>query len=154
MSLDPKTGERLRSVPYQYVQAIEERHPGIGDIGLRSTTMMTVHRGGDQAEWMETIAVTPEYLRVLGVKPIRGRFFDASDSGQAGNFAVITYQTWQRRFGSDETIIGRSVPLGPTTYVVIGSCRAISCCRRRHSIFNTVRQGDPSFSRKACCPVL
>ncbi len=65
MSLDPKTGERLRSVPYEYVQAIEERHPEISDIGLRSTTMMTVHRGGDQPESMETVAVTPEYLRVF-----------------------------------------------------------------------------------------
>ena len=120
MSLDPKTGERLRSVPYEYVQAIEDRHPGIGDIGLRSTTMMTVHRGGEQPEWMETVALTPEYLRVLGVRPIRGRFFDASDSGQAGNLAVITYETWQRRFGSDETIIGRSLLLGPETHVIIG----------------------------------
>lgn len=120
MSLDPQTGERLRSVPYEYVQALDERRPGIGEIGLRGTTMMTVHRGGDQPEWMETIAVTPEYLRVLGVRAIRGRLFEAGDSGQAGNLAVITYQTWQRRFGSDETIIGRSVPLGPEMRVVIG----------------------------------
>ena len=120
LSLDPKTGERLRSVPYEYVQAIEGRHPEIGDIGLRGTTMMTVHRGGDQPEWMETVALTPEYLNVLGVSPVRGRFFQASDSGQAGNLAVITYETWQRRFGGDETIIGRSVLLGAAMRVVIG----------------------------------
>lgn len=120
MSLDPQTGERLRSVPYAYLQTLDERRPGIGEIGLRGTTVMTVHRGGDQPEWMETIAVTPEYLRVLGVRAIRGRLFEASDSGQAGNLAVITYQTWQHRFGSDETIIGRSVRLGPEMRVVIG----------------------------------
>jgi predicted permease len=120
MSLDPKTGERLRSVPYEYLQAIEEQQPGIGDIGLRSTTMMTVHRGGDQPEWMETVAVTPEYLRVLGVRPIRGRFFKATDSAQAGQLAIITYGTWQRRFGGDEAIIGRSVLLGPMSHVIIG----------------------------------
>jgi putative ABC transport system permease protein len=120
LSFDPKTGERLRSVPYEYVHAIQQRHSDIGDIGVRSTTMMTVHRGGDQPEWMETVIVGPEYLRVLGVTPFRGRFFDAADSAQAGELAVITYQTWQRRFGSDETIVGRSVLLGRKKRLVIG----------------------------------
>ena len=120
MSLDPKTGQRLRSVPFTYVQAISEHHRGLGEVGLRGPTTMTVHRGGDEAEWMETIAVTPEYLRVLGVHPLRGRLFDAADVGQAGSSAVITYEAWQRRFGSDETIIGRSVRLGTERRVVIG----------------------------------
>jgi len=120
MSLDPKTGQRLRSVPFKYVQAISEHHRGLGDVGLRGPTTMTVHRGGDEAEWMETIAVTPEYLRVLGAHPVRGRLFDAADVGQAGMQAVITYEAWQRRFGGDETIVGRSVRLGTEMRVVIG----------------------------------
>lgn len=120
MSLDPKTGQRLRSVPYEYVQVISEHHRGLGEVGLRGPTTMTVHRGGEQAEWMETIAVTPGYLRVLGVHPIRGRLFDPADVGQAGRCAVITYEAWQRRFGSDETIVGRSVRLGTEMRDVIG----------------------------------
>jgi putative ABC transport system permease protein len=120
MSLDPKTGQRLRSVPFTYLQAITEHHRGLGQVGLRGPTTMTVHRGGDEAEWMETIAVTPEYLRVLGIHPLRGRLFDAADVGQAGSSAVITYEAWQRRFGSDETLIGRSVRLGAEMRVVIG----------------------------------
>ena len=120
MSLDPKTGQRLRSVPFTYLQALTEHHRGLGEVGLRGPTTMTVHRGGDQAEWMETIAVTPGYLRVLGVRAVRGRVFDDRDVGQAGRSAVITYEAWQRRFGSDETIIGRSVRLGTEMRLVVG----------------------------------
>jgi predicted permease len=152
MSLDPKTGERLRSVPYEYVQAIEERQPGIGDIGLRSTTMMTVHRGGDQFEWMETVALTPEYLRVLGVRPIRGRFFEASDSGQAGSLAVITYETWQRRFGSDETIIGRSMLLGPEMHVIIGILPRDFMLPATALNFQYSQTGRPEFFTQAVLP--
>jgi putative ABC transport system permease protein len=152
MSFDPKTGERLRSVPYEYVQAIEERHPGIGDIGLRSTTMMTVHRGGDQPEWMETVAVTPEYLRVLGVEPVRGRFFEASDSGQAGSLAVITYQTWQRRFGSDETIIGRSVLLGLEPHVVTGILPSDFMLPATALNFQYTQTGRPEFLTQGVLP--
>ena len=120
MSLDPKTDQRLRSVPYEYVQAISEHHRGLGEVGLRGPTTMTVHSGGEETEWMETIAVTPDYLRILGVQPVRGRLFDANDVGQAGTSAVITYEAWQRRFGGDQTIIGRSVRLGTEMHVVIG----------------------------------
>ena len=117
-SLEPRTGQRSRSVPYEYVQAISEHHRGLGEVGLRGPTTMTVHRGGDETEWMETLAVTPGYLRVLGVQPVRGRLFEAGDIGQAS--ALITYEAWQRRFGRDEAIIGRSVRLGTEMRVVIG----------------------------------
>jgi predicted permease len=120
MSLDPKTGQRLRSVPFSYLQAIEEHHGGLGEVGMRGPTLMTVHTGGEQAEWMETVPVTAAYLRVLGVRPARGRFFDAHDAAQAGRTAVITYECWQRRFAGDEQIIGRSVQLGTDRREVIG----------------------------------
>src|SRR5262249_13554874 len=120
MSLDPKTGQRLRSVPFPYVQAIDGHHGGLGEVGLRGPTLMTVHTGGDQAEWMETVPVTDTYLRVLGVRPVRGRLFDARDAGQAGRSALITYECWQRRFGADEHIIGQSVQLGTERREVIG----------------------------------
>jgi predicted permease len=120
MSLDPKTGQRLRSVPFPYVQAIDEHHSGLSEVGLRGPTLMTVHTGGEQAEWMETVPVTAAYLRVLGVRPVRGRLFDAHDAAQAGRTAVITYECWQRRFAGDEQIIGRSVQLGTDRREVIG----------------------------------
>ncbi len=120
MTLDPKTGQRLRSVPFKYVEAIRDHHIGIGDVGLRGPTLMTVHSGGDEAEWMETVPVTADYLRVLGVRPTRGRLFDARDAGRPGQSAVITYECWQHRFGGDEQIIGRSVQLGTARREIIG----------------------------------
>lgn len=120
MTLDPKTGQRLRSVPFTYLQAIDQYHRGVGEVGLRGPTTLTVHTGGDEAEWMETFAVTPAYLSVLGVRPVRGRLFEAADANQPGRSAVVTHETWQRRLGGDERIIGRPVQLGTTTRDVIG----------------------------------
>jgi len=118
MSLDPKTGQRLRSVPFTYLQAIDEHHRGVRQVGLRGPTMMTEHVGDDETEWMETVAVTPAYWRVLGIRPVRGRLFESGD--QAGRSALITYECWLRRFGADETIIGRSVQLGGDTREIVG----------------------------------
>lgn len=120
MTVDPKTGQRSRAVPYSYLQAIDRHHRGLGEIGLRGPTTITVHTGANEAEWMETIAVTPGYLRVLGVRPVRGRLFEAAEAAQPGRSAVLSYETWQRRFGEDEQVIGRSVRLGTETRVVVG----------------------------------
>jgi putative ABC transport system permease protein len=80
---------------------------------------MTIHTGGDEAEWMETFAVTPGYFRVLGIRAPRGRLFEAGDSAEPGRAAVLTYESWQRRFG-DENIVGRAVMLGEQRRDVIG----------------------------------
>jgi predicted permease len=118
--LDAKTGERSRSVPLTYLQAIDENHGGLGEVGLRGPTTMTIHSGAGGAEWMETFAVSPGYFRVLGVRPARGRLFEARDAAEPGRAAVLTYESWQRRFGGDENIVGRAVKLGEETRDVIG----------------------------------
>lgn len=119
-SVDTKTGERSRGVPLVYLQAITEHHRGVGEVGLRGPTTMTVHRGGAEAEWMETFGVTPGYFRVLGVRAVRGRLFEDRDTADPGRAAVLTYETWQRRFAGDEAIVGRAVKLGEQMRDVIG----------------------------------
>jgi predicted permease len=118
--LDAKTRERSRGVPFTYLQAIDEHHRGLGEVGLRGPTTMTIHAGGAEAEWMETFAVTPSYFHVLGVRAARGRLFEARDAAEPGRAAVLTYETWQRRFGGDATIVGRAEKLGTQTRDVIG----------------------------------
>jgi putative ABC transport system permease protein len=118
--LDGNTRERVRGVPLAYLQSINDHHRGLSEVGLRGPTTMTIHRGSGEAEWMETFAVTPSYFRVLGVRAARGRLFDERDAADPGRVAILTYESWQRRFGGDEQIIGRAVTLGDRARDVIG----------------------------------
>jgi len=65
--------------------------------------------------------VTPEFFEVLAVQPILGRAF-LPEEMQAGrdHVAVLNYNFWQRRFGSDPQIIGQTIRLDATPYTVIG----------------------------------
>ena len=119
-TLDATTGARSRGVQAAYLEAIDAHHRGLSEVGLRGPTTMTTHADRAAAEWMETFAVAPGYFRVLGVQAIRGRLFDARDAADPGRAAVLTYESWQRRFGGDETIVGRAVKLGTETRDVIG----------------------------------
>jgi putative ABC transport system permease protein len=65
--------------------------------------------------------VTAEYFSVIGVGPFLGRAFTAEESANPKSSSVIlSYELWQRRFGSDQSIIGRSIQLNGKPQTVIG----------------------------------
>lgn len=65
--------------------------------------------------------VTPEVLRVLGVRPLLGRVFDSTDvrDGNTGS-VVLTYGLWQSQFGGDPGVVGTTIRLDDTPRVIIG----------------------------------
>jgi putative ABC transport system permease protein len=64
---------------------------------------------------------TSSYLPVLGLRPYVGRWFSA-DEDQAGapSTAVVTYHAWRTRFGSDPSVIGRTLRLGGSPVTIVG----------------------------------
>ena len=52
--------------------------------------------------------VSANYFDVLGIRPLRGRFFNAVDDRVNSRVAVMTYACW-RRLGFDPNIVGKSV---------------------------------------------
>jgi putative ABC transport system permease protein len=62
-----------------------------------------------------------DFFSVVGATPILGRTFTAEEAKQgASNVVVLSYSLWNRRFGGDPEIIGKSITLSGTPYTVIG----------------------------------
>ncbi|HWZ30205.1 MAG TPA: ABC transporter permease [Bryobacteraceae bacterium] len=62
-----------------------------------------------------------DYFAVLGVQPATGRaFLPEEDRPGDRHVVVIAHELWQRRLGSDPTIVGRSVTLDGESYRVVG----------------------------------
>lgn len=66
--------------------------------------------------------VSSNYFDVLGIKPLRGRFFlPAEESLQGGPlYAVIGYTLWQTRFAADPAIVGKSVEINKYPFTIVG----------------------------------
>jgi predicted permease len=66
--------------------------------------------------------VTGNFFDVLGVSTVVGRTLKPEDDrlGSPVRVTVLSYGTWQRRFGGDPSVIGRSVSLNGNLYNVIG----------------------------------
>ena len=77
--------------------------------------------GDGPAEQVKVADITSNFLPLLCPRPVLGRFFDAHDDlPNAPSTIILTHGVWARRFGSDPTIIGRSVRYGRHRSTVIG----------------------------------
>jgi putative ABC transport system permease protein len=66
-------------------------------------------------------AISPNYFRVLGVSPQFGRTFaDGEDQPGHEHVVILSHELWERRFGSDISLIGGSIRLNRENYTVIG----------------------------------
>ncbi|HUI44265.1 MAG TPA: ABC transporter permease [Terriglobia bacterium] len=64
---------------------------------------------------------TADFLRVLGIEPVLGRFFTADEDKPDGpRVAVLTYAAWQNRFGGRADVLGRALTLDGRPVTVIG----------------------------------
>lgn len=66
--------------------------------------------------------VSGNYFSLLGVPPVRGRVITPSDVQVEGEspVLVLSYALWEREFGADPAIVGKSVQLNRHPFTVIG----------------------------------
>ncbi len=66
--------------------------------------------------------VSANYFSILGVSPAVGRMFTPEDSHVAGEGAVvvISFGFWERQFGRDRSVLGRTITLNRTPFTIIG----------------------------------
>ena len=73
-------------------------------------------------DWVWGQITTANFFDVLGVQPDLGRFFlpdeEVGKSGAA--VAVISHGLWQRRFGGDPTVVGRTVEVSRHPFTIVG----------------------------------
>ncbi|HEY6183302.1 MAG TPA: ABC transporter permease, partial [Terriglobales bacterium] len=76
----------------------------------------------DQPELVNAELVSGNYFDVLGVQPALGRLFVASDDvvANANPVVVLSFNYWQRRFGSDPKIVNQSIQVNSHPFTVIG----------------------------------
>ncbi|HSJ09006.1 MAG TPA: ABC transporter permease [Longimicrobiales bacterium] len=77
---------------------------------------------GERAVKVLGEGVTPGYFDMLGVVPVRGRFFTQEEDGVDGSgaVAVISHGFWQDRLGGDPSIVGRELRVNGAMVTVVG----------------------------------
>jgi len=77
--------------------------------------------GGAVPEQIKGIHVTEAYFRLFGAPVLLGRTFTPQeDSPNGGHVVVISYGLWQRKFGGDPHVIGKTLSLSNDPYTIVG----------------------------------
>src|SRR5262245_51919353 len=129
----------LRELPYRNPSRLvsigeQSEIPDVRNIGfltlldwkVRTHTFesMEVYRTLDMAltgngvpEQIRGLQASGEFLSLLGVDPILGRAWTTDEaSPNADRVVMLSYGFWQRRFGRDSQILGRSIILNELPY--------------------------------------
>jgi putative ABC transport system permease protein len=96
--------------------------------GNRSFESMAVYtsaeinlNGDGEPERLPVSNVTADFFKVLGINPVLGRTFqEGEDSPGRNSVCVISYGLWQRRFGGDRNVVGRTLLLNQAPVQIVG----------------------------------
>ena len=112
-------GSRIPQTFHTY-RELAERNRSFDTIAVMKPWQPTF-TGADQPERFDGQRVSDSYFRLLGVAPALGRDFQAADDILHGpKVVIVSNGVWRRRFGADNTIIGRDIKLDDDPYTVIG----------------------------------
>ncbi len=77
--------------------------------------------GNGEPTQVEMGRVSASFLSMLGVKPMLGRAFrEEEDRNGAPRVAILTHPGWQRHFGGDPGILGRTLVLNGEVHEIVG----------------------------------
>ena len=77
--------------------------------------------GAFTPEVIKQARVSANFLSILGTEPLIGRSFTAAEDSPSGPpVVIISSNLWQRRFGGDPQIIGRTIDVAGFPHTVVG----------------------------------
>jgi predicted permease len=121
--------------PADYFVYRDENHT-FQEFGLYHDTSVNV-TGVAEPEKVAGLDVTDGTLPALGIPPMLGRSFNRQDdSTGSAETVMLTYGYWQRKFGSDRSIVGRGIRIDGKLHEIIGVMP---------QNFHSPDQGDPSL---------
>jgi len=98
-----------------------DRNDALSGLLVYRFVPLSLSRGGaNERVW--GFEVSGNYFEVLGVKAVQGRMFTGAEDKTplANPVAVLSFDSWQKRFGGDPNLVGKDVLLNNHQFRVIG----------------------------------
>ncbi len=108
--------------PFSLPEFMDYRERTRSLAGLAAYANWSASMSGDGVtERLQGARMSANAFDVLGVTPAAGRLLrDSDDRPDAPQVAVVSYRLWQRQFGGSPDVIGRSVRINASSFVIVG----------------------------------
>jgi predicted permease len=114
-------GDAMSAFSFPNYRDFRDRNDVLSGLLVYRFVPLSLSRSGAN-ERIWGFEVSGNYFDVLGVKAIKGRTFnqDEDKTPLANPIGVLSYDSWQKRFGGDPNIVGKDVLLNDHQFKVIG----------------------------------
>jgi predicted permease len=123
--LDTLPNRSWQLFSYPFFREFSKKNEVFSDVAAINSILFGTHgrvAGGANLEKIDAELVSGTYFKTLGVNPVLGRALTSADDQTPGAHpvAVASFSWWQRRFGKDPSVVGKTVTIGATLYSIIG----------------------------------
>ncbi|MGC1583273.1 MAG: ABC transporter permease, partial [Candidatus Acidiferrales bacterium] len=121
---DPKDVAHIGELSYPEFQDWQRQSNAFAMMAAMPTTVygygVTLAGYGEPVE-LERVPVSAAFFSLLGAHAAQGRtFLESDDHPGAGATVILDYSVWKNQFLADPTLIGKTVSLNGSGYMVIG----------------------------------
>ena len=109
-------------VGYQDLESLRAETKSFSALAQASSVRSFNLAADGEVEHITGELVGPDYFAALGMRPALGRFFTLDEARPPGaaQVVVLSHALWNRRFGADRSVLGKSIELNEQRYAVIG----------------------------------
>lgn len=153
LNWDQQSGDPEHRAAFEFVNW-RGRLSSLEDLGAYRALNRNLIADDGRAEPVRGVEISASAFHIAGVPPLHGRPLVPDDERTgAAPVVVIGYDVWTGRFGSDPSIVGRSVKLDHAPHTVVGVMPSGFAFPISHSLWVPLRLTDADSARRAGAPV-
>jgi putative ABC transport system permease protein len=112
-------GERIPTAYVNFQEWVRQQHVFDGIAGFEDVSLNRTGTG--EPERIAGARVSPNFFRMLGVRPEVGSGFDfVQNDASQDHVAILGYAYWKSHFGGSSAALGQILTLNDTSYTVVG----------------------------------
>ena len=116
----PTWNLEFTGINYPDFHTWRERASAFESMALWAETSVNL-ADGSGAERVDGLAVTYDFAKTLGIRPLLGRTFTKEEDGPSPSRVVmIGYGLWQTRFAGSRDVVGQPLRINSRPYTIIG----------------------------------
>jgi putative ABC transport system permease protein len=113
-------GTEIDSISYLDYVDWRAQHDVFERVAVYTNQSVSTLTDGNEATHVQGEAVSSDLFPLLGIQPALGRAFLPSEDEPGNHVVILSHGLWQRRFGADRNVIGRTITLDGQQFQVIG----------------------------------
>src|SRR6266566_5206401 len=113
-------GTEINSISYLDYVDWRAQNQVFERVAVYTNQSVSTFTDGSEATHIQGEAVSADLFALLGIQPILGRAFLPREDEPGNHLVILSHGLWQRRFGADRSVIGKSVTLDGQPFQVIG----------------------------------